>query len=69
MRSRGKPNRKLVRLYGGNTLRVPDHLWHFYDEAERTVLKESGAVYRRPRAMHLHTLASHRCVTALRRGR
>ena len=66
---RGRVNKKLVRMYEGNTRKIPDHLHRAWDDAERTVFKENGVVYRRPVAMHLHTLASHRCVDALRRGR
>lgn len=62
-------NKKLARMYGGNTRKIKDHEVHFWQDAERTVIKEGGAVYRRPANMHLETLASHRCVTALRRGR
>lgn len=67
--ARGRINKKLLRMYGGQTHKIPDHLHHVWDQAEATVFKEGGAVYRRPAAMHLETLAGHRCVTALRRGR
>lgn len=65
----GRVNKKLARMYEGNTRKIPDHLWHFWDDAERTVVKEGGAIYRRPANMHLHTLASHRCIAAFRRAR
>ena len=62
-------NRKLARRYEGNTARIPSHLIRVYQDAERTVFKENGTVYRRPVQMHDATLAGHRCVAALRRGR
>lgn len=65
----GRVNRKLLRMYEGNTRKIPDHLHHFWDDAERTVVKEGGTMYRRPHAMHMHTLASHRCIVAFRRAR
>lgn len=69
MGSHGRVNKKLARRYNGNTSLIKDHEWNVWNQMEQTVLKEGSAVYRRPRQMHLETLASHRCVAALRRGR
>ena len=66
--ARGRINKKLLRMYEGNSRAIPDHLHAGWDKAEERVLKEGNVVYRRPAAMHLHTLASHRCIAAFRRG-
>lgn len=66
---KGQINKKLIRMYEGNSRAIPDHLHAVWDAAERTVFKENGVVYRRPVQMHAETLRGHRCVAALRRGR
>lgn len=67
--ARGRINKKLLRMYEGNTRAIPDHLHAVWDAMESRTVKEGKVVYRRPAAMHMHTLASHRCITAFRRAR
>lgn len=64
-----KPNKHLARRYNGNTTLIPPEAIRVVEEMARTTYKESGIVWRRPPMMRLETLAAHRCVTALRRGR
>lgn len=67
--ARGRINRKLLRMFEGNTRAIPDHMHHVYDQAEARSFKENGVVYKRPVNMHMETLAGPRCVHAFRRGR
>ena len=62
-------NKKLLRTVNGRTDKVDSHTNNIWELAERTVLKESGGIYRRPNQMHADVLADHRCITAFRRGR
>lgn len=66
--SHGRVNKKLARRYNGNTRLIKDHEWNTWNQMEPTVVKEAGGVYRRPRQMHMETLAGPRCVHAFRRG-
>lgn len=69
MPSHGGVNKKLARRYNGNTRLIKDVEWNTWNQMEQTVVKEAGGVYRRPKQMHMETLASHRCITAFRRAR
>lgn len=68
MPSRGV-NKKLLRMVGGNTRLIDAHQNNIWELAERRVLKEQGATYRRPPQLHAETLAGHRCIAFFRRGR
>lgn len=54
--TRGRINRKLLRIYEGNTRAVPDHLHEAYDRADQRVFKENGVVWKRPANPRLEKL-------------